>query len=201
MSVLGKGALIEAMNQPSLEERLIVTPIFDEAQIGPGSIDVRIGHEFITTRRGNLSAIDPAKILEKDKGRYEQHYYVERGEQFVLHPNELVLAATMEWFRLPTNISGYVTSRSSWGRCGLIVATAVAVHPGFSGAITLELLNVGEVPIVLYPGLPIAQFVGFSCDGGGEYEGVFAAQGGPNTAYDKRDEDQDRKFWTSKESV
>jgi len=119
-------------------------------------------------------------------------------ETFVLHPNELVLAATMEWFRLPHDIAGYVTSRSSWGRAGLVVATAVAVHPGFAGCITLELVNIGEVPFVLYPGLRVAQFVAFSCSDGEPYSGVFAAQPGPSTAHDKKDEDRDRQFWTRK---
>jgi dCTP deaminase len=50
-----------------------------------------------------------------------------------------------------------VIGRSSWGRRGLIVATAVIIHPGFKGPITLELKNLGEVPIALYPFDRIAQ--------------------------------------------
>src|SRR5262249_24459312 len=119
-------------------------------------------------------------------------------ETFVLHPNELVLAATMEWFRLPEKLAGYVTSRSSWGRAGLIVATAVAVHPGFAGCITLELVNTGEVPVVLYPGLRVAQFVAFSCEQGDAYTGAFAPQPGPSTAHSKMLEEQDLRFWIKK---
>ncbi len=197
MSVLGHDKLIEAMTRETLESRLIITPIFDlEEQVGPGSIDVRLGYEFITTRRGNLDSIDPAKAPNRLKEKYEHHHYVDRGEKFVLHPNELVLAATMEWFRLPVDISGYVTSRSSWGRSGLVVATAVAVHPGFVGAITLELVNVGTVPIVLYPGLRVAQFIALSSVGAQIYEGLLARQSGPNSAHDKGD--RDLAFWTSK---
>ena len=51
----------------------------------------------------------------------------------------------------------YVVGRSSWGRLGLIVATAIGVHPGFAGPLTLELRNLGETPLRLYPGQPIAQ--------------------------------------------
>ncbi len=54
---------------------------------------------------------------------------------------------------------GYVIGKSSWGRAGLIVATATKVDPGFKGCITLEIINEGESPIVVYPGLPIAQLV------------------------------------------
>ena len=59
---------------------------------------------------------------------------------------------------MPKNLGGYVTSKSSWGRRGLIIATATGVHPGFKGCLTLELRNVGEIPIALYPGMPVCQF-------------------------------------------
>ncbi len=68
-----------------------------------------------------------------------------------------VLAATMEYLRFPADIGAYVVGRSSWGRVGLIVATAVMAHPGFTGALTLELVNEGDSPICLYPGVRIAQ--------------------------------------------
>lgn len=199
MSVLGQQELLKALNRPDPEDRLIVTPIFVKDQIGPGSIDIRLGHEFISTRRGNLKAIDPGVILEEERRRFEHRHYVELRQTFILHPNELVLAATMEWFRLPSNIAGYVTSRSSWGRAGLVVATAVAVHPGFAGCITLELVNIGEVPFVLYPGLRVAQFVAFSCIGGAPYDGEFAAKAGPSSGHTKMEEERDRIFWTKRE--
>ena len=50
------------------------------------------------------------------------------------------------------------THNSSLGRLGLIVhATAGFVDPGFRGSLTLEITNFNSVPIVLRPGLPIAQ--------------------------------------------
>jgi len=63
----------------------------------------------------------------------------------------------MEWIRLPANLAAYVIGRSSWGRHGLIIATATGVHPGFTGCLTLELSNVGEIPITIKPGTPICQ--------------------------------------------
>jgi dCTP deaminase len=85
-------------------------------------------------------------------------HYVRFGDKFVLHPRAFVLGSTLEWIRMPKNIAGYVTSRSSWGRRGLIIATATGVHPGFTGCLTLETFNSGEVPIALYPGMAISQF-------------------------------------------
>lgn len=68
-----------------------------------------------------------------------------------------MLGATLEWIRLPKNLSGFLTGKSSLGRRGLIIETAAGVHPGFSGWLTLEITNVGEVPIELKPGMEICQ--------------------------------------------
>jgi deoxycytidine triphosphate deaminase len=74
-----------------------------------------------------------------------------------LHPGQFVLGETLEWIRLPKNLVAFVIGKSTWGRDGLIIATAIGVHPNFSGILTLEISNVGEIPIYLYPGLAIAQ--------------------------------------------
>jgi dCTP deaminase len=58
---------------------------------------------------------------------------------------------------MPAHLGAYVVGRSSWGRIGLIVATAIMVQPGYKGSLTLELVNEGDTPIALYPGLRVAQ--------------------------------------------
>ena len=75
----------------------------------------------------------------------------------MLHPGRFVLGVTLEWLRLPSTMSGYVTGKSSLGRHGLIIETAAGIHPGFSGCLTLELANIGEVPLEIYPGMAICQ--------------------------------------------
>ncbi len=92
-------------------------------------------------------------------------HYVPFGKPFVLHPMTFVLAATLEWIRLPKSLAAYVVGKSSWGRCGLIIATATGVHPGFFGCITLELSNVGEIPIEVKPGYPICQLFVHTLEG------------------------------------
>ena len=79
------------------------------------------------------------------------------GDYFVLHPGQFVLGETLEWIHLPKNLVAFVVGKSTWGRDGLIIATAIGVHPNWSGILTLEISNVGEIPIYLYPGLAIAQ--------------------------------------------
>ena len=87
----------------------------------------------------------------------QERVVVPFGEELWLHPRHFVLAATLEYLRLPDDMSAYVVGRSSWGRLGLIVATAVFVHPGFRGCLTLELANEGDSPIALSPGVRVAQ--------------------------------------------
>lgn len=197
MSILGRKDLIAALSNPAPQDRLFVTPLLSESQVGPGSIDIRLGNEFIVTRRGNLPYVDPgdSTVDLREKSRNEYKHHVTKQDPFYLHPQELVLAATLEYFRIPPNLGGYVTSRSSWGRAGLIIATAVAVHPGFTGTVTLELVNVGEVPLVLYPGLSVAQFVFFNCSGGEPYGGRFSGQISPQSSLLKDNEALERIFW------
>src|SRR6185295_20156844 len=64
---------------------------------------------------------------------------------------------TLEWFRFPYDLMAYVVGRSIWGRRGLLIVTASAVHPGSSGTITLELCNMGDVAVVLRPGVAVGQ--------------------------------------------
>lgn len=86
-----------------------------------------------------------------------ERYLVPFGKDFILHPHNFVLAVTLEWIRMPTHLSAHITGRSSWGRHGLIIETASGVHPGFTGCLTLEMANIGDVPIKIRPGTRICQ--------------------------------------------
>src|SRR5690606_8099280 len=114
--------------------RLFITPILEKKQVSGASVDVRLGFDFLTIKRGNVGTFDPAKT-EELPDRFRTPHYLNLGNPFYLHPNEMALGATLEYVRLPKNVSAYVTSRSKWGRRGLIIATATAIHPGFAGTI------------------------------------------------------------------
>lgn len=197
MSILGRQRILEIMKHRELKHRLVVTPILDSRQVGEGSIDIRLGNEFIVVRRGNLPLIDPAENV-RERRAHTKHF-ANFGRPFYLHPNELVLASSLEYVRLPANVSAYVTSRSRWGRVGLVIATATAVHPGFTGCITLELVNHGEVPLALYPGSSVAQLVLSEIAGAGLYSGHFAVRTGPLLGGVSKD-DVDLEFWTNRNS-
>lgn len=114
-----------------------------------------------------------------------------------MHPQQFVLGATCEFLRLPSHLGAYVLGRSSWGRLGLLVATAVMIQPGFSGCITLELVNAGDSPIRLFPGLKVAQLAVHSTAGstahaysdtGGSYRSPTGPQAGRLTKRFERPE-------------
>jgi len=153
--------LIES-GEPS-SDPLVVTPrpdLEDYRKSGAASIDLRLGCWFALLRHARAAMLDigPTVSEKLTAEALTKLHYVRFGDKFVLHPRDFVLGSTLEWLRLPRNLAGYVTCRSSWGRRGLIIATATGVHPGFTGCLTLELFNSGEVPIALYPGMAISQF-------------------------------------------
>ncbi len=154
--------LFERLTDTSDEYGLVVTPLISEKQIKNASIDIRLGNGFIITKRTRFGTIDPSiGKVETSKAiqQYQEQIYVELGGKLILHPGQFVLGATLEHIKLPFDLLSYVIGRSSWGRLGLIIATATVIHPGYSGALTLELTNVGDTPITLYPGTRIAQLI------------------------------------------
>ncbi len=113
-----------------------------------------------------------------------------------MHPGQLVLGSTLEYVQLPRDLMAYVIGKSSWGRMGLVIATATKVDPGFKGCITLEIVNEGEIPLVLYPGLPIAQLVLHAVVDGDAYAGGYSCAVGPE--FPKfRASDPSWRFWTA----
>ena len=163
MSVLSEEGLRALMGESDYSQKLVVTPLLSEKQIGPGSIDIRLGASIIIPRRtfvATQDVTDPDRIRQVEKRLYDR-VRLKYHSPFILHPNQLILAVTLEYISMPAAVSGQVTSRSSWGRLGLIIATAAIVQPGFKGCLTLELANLSDSPITLYPGLLVGQLVFF----------------------------------------
>jgi len=160
MAVLSSNEITKRIK--NLSDEFTITPILDwKKQISDGTIDLRLDNEFIVITRTQLSDLDPIK-KEKIKSKlcqYQKPVKIPYGQKFVLHPNELILGSTIEFLSFPNDLMAYVIGRSSWGRLGLIIATATQINPGFKGNLTLELVNAGNVPIDVYPGVRIAQLV------------------------------------------
>ena len=127
---------------------------FTESMIQPSSVDVRLDKFFRVFENHRYSVIDPS-MEQPDLTR---EVVTEGDEPFILHPGEFVLASTYEVITLPNDIAGRLEGKSSLGRLGLLThSTAGFIDPGFSGHITLELSNVANLPVKLFPGMKIGQ--------------------------------------------
>ena len=140
-----------------LPKKLVVTPILSKKQVGDASIDVRLGNQFIVFRMHRFGIFEPYSTPPAKLRIMQERQVVEFGKKFVLHPGILALGSTFEYICLPSDIECQVEGRSSWARLGLQIASATSVEPGFKGVLTLELSNLGTIPIELYPGVRIAQ--------------------------------------------
>ncbi|MCS0543771.1 dCTP deaminase, partial [Aeromonas veronii] len=117
----------------------------------------RLGTEFkvsIPTKSPLLGTV------EEPIEQFFQTTYRSFGETFILHPNQLVLVNTFEYIRIPNNLVGMVSIRSSLNRLGLNVSSIV--HPGYAGTLTLQLENNGINAINLTCGMRLVQLVLFS---------------------------------------
>lgn len=133
--------------------RVALDPYTPE-MIQPSSVDVRLDRWFRVFENHRYPHIDPS-IEQPDLTRLLEP---EADEPFVLHPGEFVLGSTFEAVTLPDDIAGRLEGKSSLGRLGLLThSTAGFIDPGFSGHVTLELSNVANLPIMLYPGMKIGQ--------------------------------------------
>lgn len=144
------------------KDPLVISPTPNLAELrahGGASIDLRLGTWFMALKGRRHSLLDVYESKEKAPSISDltNKYYVPFSGKFIMHPRTFVLAVTLEWLRIPQTLAGMVTGKSSWGRRGLIIETAPGVHPGFTGCLTLELSNVGEVPIAIRPGTEICQ--------------------------------------------
>lgn len=140
------------------EGKIVIDPLKDEQQIQPSSVDMRLGDEFKVFKVIRKTYIDPKD--EEDIAEYMESSTVPEGEAFIIHPNEFALATTQEYVKVPDDLVARVEGRSSMGRLGVTMhVTAGYVDPGFEGRITLEISNIGAMPVALYPGQRVCQLV------------------------------------------
>jgi len=172
---------------------LVVNPIEDlDTQVQPASIDMRLGNNFITFNRTNITCIHPNNEEEIEK--YTEEKTISDDEEFILHPGDFILAETEEWVEIPNDLVASVEGRSSIGRLAIVVhATAGWIDSGFRGRITLELSNLGVAPVALTPGMRVAQLVVETlktpCERpyGSDRDSKYQDQTGPATSEIKKD--------------
>lgn len=133
--------------------RIIIDPLATNA-VQPSSVDLRIDCHFRVFRNHTLGLID----VKQNLAELTELVEVTEDDPFILHPGEFVLGSTLERIVVPTDLVARLEGKSSLGRLGLLIhSTAGFVDAGWDGQLTLELSNVANLPITLYPGMKIGQ--------------------------------------------
>jgi dCTP deaminase len=133
--------------------RIVIDPLLPKS-IQPSSVDLHIDRYFRVFRNHTMGHIDVKQNLEDLTELVE----IAEEDTFMLHPGEFVLGSTLERVALPTDLVARLEGKSSLGRLGLLIhSTAGFVDAGWDGQLTLELSNVANLPITLYPGMKIGQ--------------------------------------------
>jgi dCTP deaminase len=133
--------------------RIVIEP-FDDSCVQPSSVDLHVDRLFRVFRNHSQRVID----VKEDQEDLTELVEVIEDEALILHPSEFVLGVTVERVALPDDLVGRLEGKSSLGRLGLLIhSTAGFVDPGFDGHLTLELSNVANLPITVYPGMKIGQ--------------------------------------------
>jgi len=167
MGVLTREEILKEIREGTIE----VEP-FAKDQVGPGSIDLRLGNEFrVFKKLRNALVVKDQLSLEDLTER------VVVKESFTLMPGETVLGITQEKIKLPGNICGWLEGRSRFARIGLVIhMTASFVQPGINNRQVLEIGNLAPFPLVLKPGVRICQIILERTEGTASYQGKFMRQ-------------------------
>ena len=167
--ILSDQTIMKMLQQGTLS----IAPL-TESQIQPASVDIRLSNTFSIVEDSSNGII----TME-----HEIIYKTIETDTYLLLPGQFVLATTMEYFKLPNNLTAFVEGRSSLGRMGLFIQNAGWVDPGFQGEITLELFNANRCAIELKAGRRVGQLVFAEMDAAalhpyqGKYQGQTGATG------------------------
>jgi dCTP deaminase len=153
--------ILDRLTDPDPAKRLVITPIISTRQFQPSSFDLRLGNRFKVIRNVRQPYFNPLvaeEVIRNQVKHYLMPVNVREFHAVVIHPGEFALGSTFEYIKLPLDIAADLEGKSTWGRLGLkIHSTAGFVDPGFKGRLTFEIENGGNIPIVLIPGLRVAQ--------------------------------------------
>ena len=156
MSVVAQREIRKRLKlDPSDPKGIVVTPLATNA-FSEESIDLRLGTRFL------FPQVPPPPHIDLRKSAAQPNHlsvHVPRGERLVLPAHETILGATLEFIKLPFDLSGMILTKSSVARAFVIIETAPWIHPFYRGCLTLEIANVSNTPVFLRPGEPIGQLI------------------------------------------
>jgi dCTP deaminase len=162
MAVVTKGEIERRLRLSITDpQSLVITPLLRRKQIfSPSadgdSIDLRLGSHFLLHQIPPL----PYTYPSKNSARWSHvRVQVSFGSYLVVPAHETVLGATLEFIKLPPDLSGEILTKSSVARTFIVIETAPWIHPSYRGCLTLEIANASNTPLILYPGRLIGQLV------------------------------------------
>ena len=176
-------------------KRLVISPL-DLKAIQQASLDLKMAAEF----RVFKNSIKPYLDVKEPADEFMELIKIKKGDPIIIHPGEFLLGTTVEKVKIPNDLVAQLNGRSSLGRLGIIVhATAGFIDPGFEGRITLEITNIANLPIALYPGMRIGQlaFIKLSSPSQNPYSpkrgSKYSGQVGPTTSRIWKDFEKGKK--------
>jgi len=156
-SVFSREELNARLNLPvGNKKSLVITPRVRPEAFDEDSVDLRLGCYFLLPKRSHEPYFAPD---EQTATSLYVKVHVPLGEYLVIPAHETVLGATLEFIKLPFDASGEILTKSSVARTFVVVETAPWIHPEYRGCLTLEIANVSNTPVSLYPGRPIGQLI------------------------------------------
>jgi dCTP deaminase len=145
-------------------QSIVITPLVAAEDFDRDSVDLKLGCYFRLPAISSIECIKPySGTIEHYPELIHRPYGHEDAKvsdsKFILQPQHAVLASTLEYIKMPADVSGQILTKSSWARLFLSIASAPWIHPFYRGCLTLEITNLGNIPIALPVGKPIAQLV------------------------------------------
>jgi dCTP deaminase len=141
------------------KHNLVITPLiykYEDDIFDADSVDLRLGCHFLLPKTLDQPYFSPDRSSATS---LHVHVHVPLGQFLVVPAHQTILGATLEFIKLPSDVSGQVLTKSSVARTFIVVETAPWIHPQYRGCLTLEIANVSNTPVLLYPGRLICQLV------------------------------------------
>jgi dCTP deaminase len=170
LKLVSRKAILKAL-QSTAPESLFIDPLLEhDSQVNPTGVDLRLGYDFLVSIMTRRPSVELASTRERERrsiGSYFQETRRDLGDVFLLYPNQVALATTLEYVSVPKNMFADIVSRSSFNRLGVHLSTSV--QPGYRGCVSLELVNHGQSPIELVVGGRIVEARFYEIDGELDY--------------------------------
>ncbi len=140
---------------------LVIKPRPTQSRVGGASVDLTLAKEIRVFNTLKCAFID-YRLVKQDPDyipTITDEIRLGKDDPLILHPGKVIICSTVEWVEIPNDLCGELQGRSSLARIGILPHTAGKIDPGWKGRLTLEVANVSELPVALYPGVPICQIL------------------------------------------